>query len=390
MHDDGSIARLLVSQVFATLFLYVLVPLKKPVKRNLILIITGALLITIFNALIIYYMGITFYIRFYFVSLVLPYFILFYFFAVYKKGKLIFALLSSQVIVNAAIINGLLASYVFYKENNPVIDTIFRVITFILFIPILYKWIRPIYLKMAESLNKGWCVLNSSMVVSYALSYLILFVPTTVFERPIYFYHAYTGIFLSLLVYAIIFFLFIEIKTKIDIEIDKQKLSQEFSALSTQSEIITTIAFKDVLTGINNRYSLFRQIDLYIENNKKFLLVFIDLDNLKEINDTYSHAKGDLYLKRFASALEHTISDHGKVYRFAGDEFVCLLNSNCDSFDVEVFRDKVISHMEWDLPFLGFSLGVSCFPNDGLSADHIINLADEAMYVEKKAKNYRR
>lgn len=389
MYDDGTIIRLIVSQIFASYFLLVLIPIKEPRKKNLMLVILGAIVITFVNALIIYFMGIKFYINFYFISLIIPYVVLFSLLAVYKYGKLIFALLSSQVIVNTAITNGLLFSYIFYGENNPFIDTLARIITFVIFVPILHKWIRPVYLKMAESLNKGWWVLNFSMILSYVLSYVILFLPSTIFERPIYFIHAYIGIILSLLIYVIIFFLFIEIKTKMDIELDKQKLSKEVSSLAAQSEMISTIAYKDTLTGINNRYSLFRQLDLLIESQKKFLLVFIDLDNLKEINDTYSHSKGDEYLRQFAKALKNATRGNGEVFRFAGDEFVCLLDSNCNNFEKSKFKNKVIAEMIWDLPFLGFSLGVSCFPIDALNADNLINIADRAMFMEKKKKNHR-
>lgn len=390
MIDIGTIIRLFVSQAFALLFFLILIPLKKPGKRSLILLISGVALITAVNAVLIILYGIEAYTKFYFVSLVIPYIILFSVFSRFKGAKLLFALLSTEVIINLSIINGLLASYIFFKENNPYIDTVARVITYLICLPIVLKLMSPIYKKMAISLDKGWWNLNFAMILLYLLSYAILFYPTNIFLRPIYFIHAYVIIVLPFMIYVIIFNLLIQIQDKMDIEKAKRELSKEVSNLEAESKFISTIANKDTLTGINNRYSLFRQLDLLIDTKQKFLLLFIDLDNLKQINDNYSHSKGDEYLRIFAMALKDVISDRGEVFRFAGDEFVCLIHNGCSDFDQQVFKDKVESHINWDLPFLGFSIGVSCYPIDGHDSDKLISIADEKMYKEKKSKNIRR
>jgi diguanylate cyclase (GGDEF)-like protein len=243
---------------------------------------------------------------------------------------------------------------------------------------------------MAEKLNKGWWTLNLALILSYALTYYILFVPNSIFNRPEYFVHAYISIILSLLIYAIIYFLFFEIQAKINIEHDKQKLSIQVTSLAAESAEITTIAYKDSLTGLNNRYSLFRQMDQLIQNKQGFLVIFIDLDNLKEVNDTYSHAKGDAYLIQFGIAIQNTIKDQGEVYRFAGDEFVCIIKHNYDQFNSEDFKNNIYKEVIFDIPFHGLSLGLACYPQDGLNADDLINLADQGMYTEKKDKENRR
>jgi predicted signal transduction protein with EAL and GGDEF domain len=294
MLTEATILRLVVSQAFAIYFILSLIPLREPKRRSVMIVVFGVFIIVLLNALLITFVGLTFYIRFYFFTLTLPYIILGLFFSVFKASKSIFAVLTIQVIGNVAIINGLLASYIFYGENTPLIDTLARVITYIAFLPIVFKFIRPIYLKMSYALNNGWWVLNSALIVSYALAYFILFVPVDIFKRPEYFVHAYIGIFLSLLIYAIIFFLFVEIKTKIAIEHDKQLLSTEVRTLSEKSEKMNIIAFNDALTGIRNRYSLFYEMSKLIKKKQDFIIVFIDLDNFKRINDTYNHIKGHL------------------------------------------------------------------------------------------------
>jgi|LSQX01.3.fsa_nt_gb diguanylate cyclase (GGDEF)-like protein len=386
MLNDGTILRLFVSQAFTMLYILLMLPLKKPKRRSLILAILGSIIITSINSLIIQFAGISFYIRFYLLTLTLPYIILGLCFSVFKGAKFIFIVLTTQLFGTVAIINGLLASYIFYGENNPLIDTAARVFTYLIFLPVVIKLIRPTYIKMTEVLKKGWWMLNSALIMSYALTYFILFVPDAVFYRPVYFYHAYIGTILSLLIYAIIFYLFLEIQTKTKVERDKQLLSTQVTSLEKETAAISTIAYKDSLTGLNNRYSLYKQLNEYIQNKQEFLVVFIDLDNLKMVNDTYDHSAGDTYLKQFAKALQNVVGKQGDVYRFAGDEFICLITNIADGFDSEDFKKSVSNEMVMEKPYYGISLGFAHYPSDGQDADDLIKYADREMYLEKRAK----
>jgi diguanylate cyclase (GGDEF)-like protein len=383
---DSTIIRLILSQAFLVFYVILLIPLREPIKRSKTIVIVTASIITLINAVIIIDLGLLFYIRYYVLTLTLPYLVLLYFLAVNKGTKLIFAFLTIQVVSNFSIINGLLASYIFYGENNPIIDTIFRMITLALFLPIVYKYIRPTYLKMVIVLNKGWWILNAALILSYAQAYYILFVPDPIFFRPEYFVHAYLGIILSLLIYAIIYFLFIEIQLKTSTEQDKQLLYFEVESLAVQSAEITSIAYLDSLTGIKNRYSLFRDLEQFIDKKQNIILLFIDLNDLKEINDSYNHSKGDQYLKQFAMSLRKNVKDKGEVYRFAGDEFICIIPGDSILFSLEVFKEEIASDMIIDVKYHGFSLGIAYYPKDGKSPDELINFADQAMYEEKKTR----
>ena len=384
MLGDGTILRLFVSQAFAVSFILLLLPLRNPGRRSVLFVVSGALIITIMNGILILFLGISFYIRFYVLTLTLPYIFLGLAFSAFKGARFIFVILTIQVIGNVAIINGLLASYLFYGKNNPFIDTAARVLTYLIFLPILITYIRPTYITMTEQIKKGWWMLNSALILSYALAYFTLFFPDAVFNRPEYFIHAYIGTVLSLLIYAIIFYLFIEIQTKISVERDKQVLSTQVSSLTKATAAITTIAYKDSLTGLNNRYSLYKEMNKHIHNNEAFLIVFIDLNNLKQINDSYDHSTGDAYLKQFAKALQNIVQHRGKVYRFAGDEFICLMMNEETDFDTQHFKQAIAKEMIMEVPYYGISLGLARYPEDGMKSDELIKLADQAMYVEKR------
>lgn len=233
---DPAIIRLFLSQISLCIFFLVLTPIKEPKKRNYLIICIGAFLITSINAVIISAFGImSFYIRYYLLTIVLPYYILLWFFAVHKGQKLLFGILSAEVFGNIAIANGLLASYIVYGKDAPLLDALVRLGTFLLFLPLVIHFIRPLFIKIAEKLKHGWWILNTILIVSYALAFFIAFVPETIFNRPEYFYHLYIGLFLSLLIYLLIFLLFGEIQSNFDSERDKHLLSIQVASLANQS-----------------------------------------------------------------------------------------------------------------------------------------------------------
>jgi diguanylate cyclase (GGDEF)-like protein len=173
------------------------------------------------------------------------------------------------------------------------------------------------------------------------------------------------------------------------IEVDKQLLSTKVRTLTDKSVKMTTIAYKDALTGLSNRYSLFTKMNQLIQSNQAFIVVFIDLDNLKMINDTYGHSKGDVYLKEFARSLQDTVNDQDNVYRFAGDEFVCLIEMDIATFKQTLFEEEVNRAIVMSIPFVGMSMGTAYYPNDGSNPDSLITKADQNMYVEKRQKKTR-
>ncbi len=145
------------------------------------------------------------------------------------------------------------------------------------------------------------------------------------------------------------------------------------------------LAYRDSLTGIDNRLSLFIDMDSHIRHHFPFLLLFLDLDNLKKVNDTFSHEEGDKYLSLFASTLDNLIGGNGKAYRFAGDEFVCIISRNFEEFDVKHFKQRIEDEMIKLFEYNGVSVGSSSYPEDGDEPDVLINIADTKMYGNKNS-----
>lgn len=149
------------------------------------------------------------------------------------------------------------------------------------------------------------------------------------------------------------------------------------------------IVYLDSLTGIANRYSLFKDMNKHISEKKEFKLLFLDLDKLKIVNDTFGHNKGDEYLIHFANALVQHTQDQGRAYRFAGDEFVCLLKKGPKSIDIKHFEKELNTEMNTEFPFKGVSIGESEYPKDGDNPDILLHVADSNMYGIKKSKKIR-
>src|SRR5690606_15182255 len=119
-------------------------------------------------------------------------------------------------------------------------------------------------------------------------------------------------------------------------------------------------------------------------------ILFIDLDNFKNVNDTLGHAMGDKLLRQAAARLKSMLRAEDHVIRLGGDEFTVLLNSVVNQDEVvhvatritEAFREAfVILGREMRI---GTSIGISMFPADGEEPDALIQKADIAMYAAKE------
>ena len=152
----------------------------------------------------------------------------------------------------------------------------------------------------------------------------------------------------------------------------------------------------DLLTNVHNRFSLETQLDALIEmagaGGRMFGLVYIDLDDFKQVNDQHGHQMGDLYLQQSALRMQHQLRPSDLLARIGGDEFAALI------LDVEnrVEAEEIAQRLErcFGSPFdLGqcllhgsASVGFAVYPQDGMTRDALLSAADTAMYISKNAK----
>jgi diguanylate cyclase (GGDEF)-like protein len=155
------------------------------------------------------------------------------------------------------------------------------------------------------------------------------------------------------------------------------------------------LATHDGLTGLPNRsmfnYLLNASIRVGRRYQRKFALMFVDLDRFKEINDTLGHAAGDALLVEVSRRLRGSLRDSDVVARLGGDEFVVIVNEVETSNRVETVARHVVTAIGQPLILSGrecgvtASVGIALFPADGDDEETLTKHADIAMYTAKQA-----
>jgi diguanylate cyclase (GGDEF)-like protein len=170
-------------------------------------------------------------------------------------------------------------------------------------------------------------------------------------------------------------------------QIDAETAAQALNDMSRSSEL-------DTLTELPNRTLLLDRFAQASANARRhgtrMALLFLDLDNFKQVNDTLGHAIGDEVLKLVALRLASAVREADTVSRYGGDEFVILLTEVSQASDARAIADKMIAalgapcHVGDQVLHLTASIGVCIYPDDGEDADTLIRRADTAMYRAKR------
>lgn len=158
-------------------------------------------------------------------------------------------------------------------------------------------------------------------------------------------------------------------------------------------EKLEQASITDEMTGVfNRRYAyqvLARQIALARRENKEFVISYIDIDNLKEINDTYGHTEGDKLITTISGSLCEIIRSTDYMFRMGGDEFMILFpNTGIQESDhlLRRLKEQLTGRSLHGVP-IDFSYGFSRFDAEhDFSAQELIKRADARMYEAKQAK----
>jgi len=172
-----------------------------------------------------------------------------------------------------------------------------------------------------------------------------------------------------------------------------RELSTEIVERKHAEELLQHIASHDGLTNLPNRSLLMDRLEQGRHRahraNKKYAVLFIDLDGFKPINDTLGHDIGDLVLKTVSKRLLSAIRETDTAARFGGDEFVVLL-TDLDSKDAAAkIAQKILDDLGQPMVFIdisaqvGASIGIAFYPDDADSAEGVLKRADDAMYAVK-------
>ena len=173
-------------------------------------------------------------------------------------------------------------------------------------------------------------------------------------------------------------------------------VSRDVTERKNIEENLRHLSYHDMLTGLPNRILFSDRLKQAIAAAKRdkihiLSMMFIDLDDFKEINDNFGHVTGDLALKEVASRIQDCLRESDTAARMGGDEFLVLLPA-IESPDDAIIVAKKIRHalcQPIDLGNLGLtvttSIGIAVYPEHGSEEETLLRNADAAMYHAKKS-----
>lgn len=174
-------------------------------------------------------------------------------------------------------------------------------------------------------------------------------------------------------------------------------LARDVSERRKIEEMNAYFAYHDSLTGVFNRLSFSEHLQEHVSYAGHFktrmALFYIDLDNFKQVNDSFGHEIGDILLCAVVDRMKHTIRETDFIFRLGGDEFAILF-TNIEALDLDRMGLELTSQLsapykidECYIDFIGASIGITIYPDDADSYRDLINGADSAMYKAKKMGN---
>ncbi|GEM_PF-4047872 len=168
-------------------------------------------------------------------------------------------------------------------------------------------------------------------------------------------------------------------------------------ALDKKTKQLESMALYDSLTGLANRKNFVERLEEAIprakRNGTSAGLMYLDLNNFKEVNDKYGHDYGDELLIKFSRNLKKTVRKSELCARLGGDEFVVILQDIKDNTVIETITARFREALNKTYSIKGFSIymsasiGIALYPDDGDTVDKLLKQADENMYSDKAQQN---
>ncbi len=175
-------------------------------------------------------------------------------------------------------------------------------------------------------------------------------------------------------------------------------VARDISSRKKAEKLITYQAYHDLLTKLPNRAMLLDRLDLAIKQavrtRETLIVMFLDLDRFKLINDSFGHVVGDQLLVEVADRLKDEIRTGDTLARLGGDEFMLLLPQPTTRAQAEIVAQKLIASLQRPFflrskeVYIDVSIGIAVFPDDSSDINTLIKNADMAMYdVKSTGKN---
>jgi len=264
-------------------------------------------------------------------------------------------------------------------------------------------------LLITEMLLQGWGL--SEFIETMNLMYFVIFFNVIVFvllmvseivkeknQNAIQFFKYMSVLFLSVMLEGIAFFtnqfdytsIFLRIGSLIFfglLLLDSYLYFKRSLQSQKERDLYETLAYKDVLTGGNNRAAFERDFEKFRNKEEPFRLVLLDLNELKYINDHYGHTAGDVAIKTFFTMMDEAFRPEGVCYRIGGDEFAILIENTTEtvvklsSLQLRKQLKRAASHFEYPLEV---AIGTDVYEAEAWeNITRFYHHVDQKMYADK-------
>lgn len=179
-----------------------------------------------------------------------------------------------------------------------------------------------------------------------------------------------------------------------ELMLTKEQLEHSQDELQENYRQIKRLAYTDTLTGLANRVAFMEHAHNVFHHTGNFdrhAILFIDLDNFKNVNDTLGHDYGDLLLQQIADKITQLLGEDDLLARTGGDEFLLLRGQADDLAGLDRLASDLISiaqhpfELDGETIHVSMSIGIAIFPQNGLTVNELIKNADIAMYCAKSS-----
>lgn len=178
----------------------------------------------------------------------------------------------------------------------------------------------------------------------------------------------------------------------INLAVLRQRVKRVLDARQSE-ERVKQLAYNDALTGLPNRIAFSDRLQQDIayarRNGNQLAVMFIDIDHFKDVNDNLGHAAGDELLKVMAERVTSCVRSEDTLARLGGDEFVVVLSSVHGPKGADIAAQNILKALSTPFEiadkeiYVGASIGISIFPDDGDDREALLKNADTAMYRAK-------
>lgn len=269
--------------------------------------------------------------------------------------------------------------------------TMIRLGLYIIVILVFQRYLISLYQSMANN----WPIFSFLILCIFLnLAYFLFVTDDILNSLTTYKWPLLLLVTLTLSAYGTVFYSLKKFSEMHALENENLKIQKETGRLHEAAVQLERYANYDMLTGLPNRRFFFENLERFVteseRDSSKFILLYIDLDGFKFINDTYGHEVGDRVLITVGNRILKTLRKNDFVARLGGDEFAAIIH-DADDMTVAIHLANKIHEKAQEAIHMGAlecrvnaSIGIAIYPDSSKDSETLIRNADSAMYEIKR------